>query len=237
MIKTAVIIAVLFIVPAIASANVVKELVGTYQMDEPGGAIFELRADGTASMSGVMTTWSAKGNQLSLGPSVMSYRLQGASLMLTMGPAQFVWKKIDGTNGGSLPMSSAQQGKKRTPAPAVPAAGGADLDEQAKQVLTSTAWCSFTYNKVSGTSTTRKVMFHRDGVMTVTGGAETFSSGYGGTHAGQSGTANAMKWKLDNLRLYVDRGKGYQDIGLTATTNSNGYVIIQAEGREYSMCK
>lgn len=74
--------------------------------------------------------------------------------------------------------------------------------------------------------------------MTINGGAETYSSGYGGAYAGQSNTSGAMQWKLENLRLFVDQGggAGFQDIGLTATKNSNGYVILHAEGREYSMC-
>jgi hypothetical protein len=72
--------------------------------------------------------------------------------------------------------------------------------------------------------------------MSINGGAETYSSGYGGTYAGQSNTAGAMRWKLENLRLYVDQGAGYQDVGLTASKNSNGYVILRADGREYSMC-
>lgn len=111
-------------------------------------------------------------------------------------------------------------------------------DVEARKILTNSPWCSFTYNKVSGTSTTRKVIFKANGVMTVNGGAETYSSGYGGSYAGQSNTAGSMHWKLKNLRLFIDQGDGagYQNIGLTATKNSNGYVILHAGGREYSMC-
>jgi len=117
-------------------------------------------------------------------------------------------------------------------------AAASPQDAQSRQVLTSSAWCSFTYNKVSGTSTTRKVVFRQDGVMTLNGGAETYSSGSGGTVAGQSRKASAMRWKLQNARLYVDQGGGggFQDVGLTATRNSNGSIILHAEGREYAMC-
>jgi hypothetical protein len=120
-----------------------------------------------------------------------------------------------------------------------PAAGGNPQDAQARQILLNSAWCSFTYNKVSGTSTTRRVVFRADGVMAINGGAETYSSGYGGTYAGQSSNASAMLWKLENLRLYVDdrSGAGYQDIGLTSTTNSNGSIILKSQGQEYAMCR
>ncbi|MEI7704141.1 MAG: hypothetical protein WCK73_06045 [Deltaproteobacteria bacterium] len=111
-------------------------------------------------------------------------------------------------------------------------------DAQVRQILTSSAWCSFTYNKVSGTSTTRKVVFRRDGVMLMSGGAETYSSGQGGTYAGQSRKQDALRWKVESLRLYVDQGAGagFQDVGLDATRNSNGAIILRADGREYAMC-
>jgi hypothetical protein len=116
---------------------------------------------------------------------------------------------------------------------------GNSQDAPYRQILMSTAWCSFTYNKVSGTSTTRRVVFRPDGILTINGGAETYSSGYGGTFAGQSSNANAVRWKYENLRLYLDEGAGggFQDIGLTATLNSNGSIILHALGREYAMCR
>ena len=210
-----------------AFAQVVKELVGRYQMDVQGGDVLELRADGTASMGGEEFKWSARGNQLRLGTDVVPYALQGRKLVLTTGPIQITWNRLGAAaNTGS---SSGAKG-------AAPVAQGNAQDTEARQVLTGSAWCSFTYNKVSGTSTTRRVVFRRDGIMTVNGGAETYSSGYAGTVAGQSSSSNALRWKLENLRLFLDDGSGYQDIGLSATRNSNGYVILQAQGREYSMC-
>lgn len=122
----------------------------------------------------------------------------------------------------------------------VPAqASGSDVDQEARQLLTSTAWCSFSYNNVSGTSNTSRVVFFPNGVMTINSGAETYSKGYAGTYAGQSQSGNTMKWKLENLRMYLDLGdgNGFQDIGLEATRNSSGYVILHAGGKEYSMCK
>jgi hypothetical protein len=112
-------------------------------------------------------------------------------------------------------------------------------DAQARQVLTSSAWCSFTYNKISGASSTRKVIFRPNGVMTIQGGAETYSSGSGGSYAGQSSNARSLQWKLENQRLYVNQGDGagFQDVGLSATTNSSGALILSADGREYMACR
>lgn len=244
--KTLFVATLLTVFGAIAFAQVARELVGRYQMDVQGGDILELRADGTASMAGEEFKWSARGNQLRLGTDVVPYVLQGRRLILTTGPIQIAWNRIGSAAG---PGNNANAGKNVAPAGqsgGAPAHSGGTAvaqgssgnpgDAEARQVLTGSAWCSFTYSKVSGTSTTRRVVFRRDGIMTVNGGAETYSSGYGGTVAGQSSSSNALRWKLENLRLFLDDGSGFQDIGLSATRNSNGYVILQAQGREYSMC-
>lgn len=225
-------------------AQVMRELVGRFQMDVQGGDILELRADGSAALSGQETNWAARGNQLRVGTDVMFYALQGDRLVLQMGAVQINWKRI--AAAGKVPAPVA--GRSPSAAPPVagklnaappPAVGGGAQDVQARQLLTSTAWCSFTYNKVSGTSTTRRVVFGGNGIMTINGGAETYSSGYGGTVAGQSSNRSAMRWKFENMRLYIDDGSGvgFQDVGLDATRNSNGAVILKADGREYSMCR
>lgn len=233
--KTLAILALLLIVSVPSPAQIANELIGRYQMEAKGGGILELRADGTASLAGQESRWAVSGNQISFGKDVMQYKLQGKRLLLTAGSIQIPWNKISGAVKAQSPKRNDLSGVKAKK----PGAGETDADREAKQVLTGTAWCSFTYNKVSGTSTTRKVVFRPDGVMSVNGGAETYSSGYGGTYAGQSNRATAMRWKLENLRMYVDQGDGggFQDIGLTATKNSNGYVILHAGGHEYSMCK
>ena len=240
-------LALLLLAPTASSAQVAKELVGRYQMDVPGGDVLELRANGTATLAGDETRWSASGGQLTVGIDVMAYTLQGDRLMLTMGSAQLPWKRIGGTGKAAAPMQSAaaeasapQPPDRTTPATAAPpaAVGGNPQDAQARQLLTGNAWCSMTYNQVSGTSTTRKVIFRPDGVMLVSGGGETYSSGAGGTYAGQSNTSSAMRWRVENLQLFVDQGAGagFQDVGVAATRNPNGSVILKSLGREYMMC-
>jgi hypothetical protein len=230
-------LALFFVLPSASWAQVNKELVGKYQMDVQDGDILELRADGSASLAGDNMKWSTRGNQLQVGPDQMTYVLQGDRLVVNVGVVQLVWKRI-GKGANSLsPMARAASKANMPEAPTAQHSGNPQ-DAQARNVLTSTAWCSFTYNKVSGTSTTRKVVFRPDGVMTINGGAETYSSGYGGTYAGQSSSGGMMLWKVENLRLLIDarNGTGFQDIGLTTSKNSNGYPILHADGREYAMC-
>jgi hypothetical protein len=230
-------VVLLFVASTAAWSQVNRELIGKYQMEAQGGDTLELHADGSASLAGDRMQWSAKGNQLQVGPDVMTYVLQGDRLVVKVGVVQIVWKRIGGASNSLSPMARAAS-KANTPAVTAAENGGSPQDAQARQVLTSSAWCSFTYNKVSGTSTTRKVVFRSDGVMTINGGAETYSSGYGGSYAGQSSSGAMMLWKVENLRLLIDQrnGTGFQDIGLTTSKNSNGYPILHADGREYAMC-
>lgn len=111
-------------------------------------------------------------------------------------------------------------------------------DAQIRQVLTANAWCSFTYNKISGASHTRRVVFQPDGMLYTTGGGETYSSGRNGTVSGQSNSRQAARWKVYQQRVYADPmdGSGYQDLEVSASRNSNGYLILKSDGREYSMC-
>lgn len=220
-----------------AAAQNPPELVGRYQLAGPGGDILELRKNGSANLAGDELRWSAQGNQLRVGTDTMPYVLLPDRLVLNFGGAVVPWMKLGAAKAAApstLPPAAAQ-----APAAPAPNPGGNPQDAQARQLLTQTAWCSFTYNKVSGTSTTRKVVFRPDGLMLVQGGAETYSSGAGGTYAGQSSNGATLRWRLDNLRLFVDlgQGMGFQDVGLNATRNSSGAIILHADGREYSMCR
>ena len=110
---------------------------------------------------------------------------------------------------------------------------------QIRQVLMANAWCSFSYNKISGASHTRRVVFQADGTVITTGGGETYSSGKAGSVYGQSSSRQVARWKVQQLRVYADPmdGSGFQDLEVTASRNSNGYLILKSDGREYSMCK
>lgn len=229
MVKLFVLLALLLGLSTASFAQTTAHLAGSYRMEgQEGGATLELHADGTASLDGSETVWAATENQISIGRDLAFYTLKGDRLVLTKGTTQIVWKKVR-TGKGQKGARDKGQSESSTP----------DADREAKRVLTSSAWCSFTYNQTTGTSTTRRVVFRPDGTMNMNDGRETYSKGYGGTVAGQSNSAGTMQWKLENLKLFVDQrdGSGFQDIGVTATQNSNGYVILHAAGREYSMCK
>jgi hypothetical protein len=243
MLKFRLLLVFLMAVAGGAQAQIARELVGRYQMDVQGGDVLELRSDGSATLAGETTRWSAIGNRLVVGGDTMTYSLQGNRLLTQMGPAQIPWNRL---GGASVPGGNAQAAAaKASPAQPTPVNGngngnngGSPQDAQIRQVLTANAWCAFSYNKVSGTSSTRRVVFRMDGMVYTHGGGQTYSSGSGGSYAGQSSNGSAARWKVENQRLYGDAmdGSGFQDLGLTASRNSSGSLILSAGGREYSVC-
>jgi hypothetical protein len=124
-------------------------------------------------------------------------------------------------------------------APAAPAAGqqGSAQDAQVVQFLTGNAWCAFSYNKTSGASSKERVVFRRDGIVVQQTGSETYSSGSGGIVAGQRSGGNQARWRARNGQLELSQdGVNWAPQVLNVTRNSNGYPIINANGKEYMQC-
>src|SRR5258708_24024812 len=71
--------------------------------------------------------------------------------------------------------AAAPAGKK---APPEKAAGG--MDGQLTALLTRNAWCGFTYNQHTSTSTSERVVFMANGLVTRNSGAQTYNSGPAG---------------------------------------------------------
>jgi hypothetical protein len=109
-----------------------------------------------------------------------------------------------------------------------------------KALLLSSAWCSFSYNKVSGTTKTKRVAFMKDGTWSAGGRRESYSSGMYGSVAGQSDSEEGGRWAVKDGRLLMSNPPDtpeLEDVGLTLSYNSNGYPILASEGVEYSQCK
>lgn len=112
-------------------------------------------------------------------------------------------------------------------------AGGISND-----LLLSSAWCTFTYNKTTGYSNTTRVRFNKNGTYGTGGRAEGYSSGRGGTYASQNDSSGGGRWKVNKGELYISTGNGQlAPVQTVVKRNSNGYPIILADGVEYSQCK
>lgn len=125
----------------------------------------------------------------------------------------------------------------RIPGPKARKGDGKSDDSQLSRLLTGNAWCSFTYNKTSGTSRTERVVFRPDGVVLQGSEAQTHSSGYGGSVAGQHRGGAQGRWRVAGSALELSEdGFNWQPQALQLTRNSNGYPILKSGGKEYSAC-
>ena len=112
------------------------------------------------------------------------------------------------------------------------------MDGQLSALLTRNAWCGFTYNKNSGTSTSERVVFMANGVVTQSSGAQSYNSGPAGSVAGQSANANQARWKVADSMLHLSQdGINWAPQQLQVTQNSNGSPIIKSGGKEYTVCR
>jgi hypothetical protein len=125
-------------------------------------------------------------------------------------------------------------------APAAPAGGvqgGSAQDGQIVQFLSANAWCAFSYNQRTGTSSKERVVFRRDGIVVQQSGGETYNSGSAGTVAGQHFGGNSARWRARNGQLELSQdGVNWAPQVLNVTRNSNGYPIIKSNGKEYMQC-
>jgi hypothetical protein len=133
------------------------------------------------------------------------------------------------------------------PDPGTPKASGQGAvaasaqDRQTAQLLVRSAWCSFSYSGVSGSSSgsshTERVVFRADGTGARRTGGESYNSGSAGSVAGQSSGGAPFRWQVRSgvLNTSAD-GVNWAQTRLQITTNSSGYPIVTADGKEYSMC-
>ncbi|MGC4113688.1 MAG: hypothetical protein QM765_03300 [Myxococcales bacterium] len=208
----------------------------------------------TLTMAGMQMSWTKVG-AAGKGPSALQKAAAKANKKKedevtdeqaeaeAMAAAQ-AWLAKNGQQqpAGGQPQGPAPRGQQPQPGAQVPAGGpvgNGPQDSQIAQLLLSTGWCSFSYNQTTGTTRSSKGYFRQDGTIVMNSGAETYSSGYGGTVAGQSNSGTTMRWRIQNLRLYVDDGSGmgFQDVNASLTQNSSGSWILKADGKEYSMCR
>lgn len=104
-------------------------------------------------------------------------------------------------------------------------------------LLLSSAWCSFSYNKISGTTKTTRARFNANGTYGFGNQRESQSSGQYGSVYGQSGGGGGGRWQVQGGELYMGEGGGpLEPVQTTLKRNSNGYPIIVADGVEYMQC-
>lgn len=219
--------------------------------NEQGGTVtLTLKQDGASNVKGTLTgnnntfQVDAKATPQGLmgkisGPQGQLYlmgQFEGASLAVILAepmangqPNLNSARRIVFTKGGA---ASASKGAQK------PAAAAGGMDGQLTAFLTRNAWCGFTYNQHTGTSTSERVVFASNGLVSRSSGAQTYNSGPAGSVAGQYGNQDQARWKVSNGMLQLSQdGVNWSPQALQVTQNSNGSPIIKSGGKEYMQCR
>ena len=115
-------------------------------------------------------------------------------------------------------------------------AQSAYTDAEISQALTSTSWCSFSYNQTTGYSRSQRASFQTSGILHVSTGAEGGSSGDGGSVYGQSRGGDTYRWQVRAGRLILTGEEGVQDLALDEKRSSSGGFVLLVDGQEWTPC-
>ena len=106
------------------------------------------------------------------------------------------------------------------------------------QLLQSSPWCTFRYNKITGYSNSTRYRFYENGSYAVSSQGEGYSSGAGGTFSSQNNSGNSGRWAVRDGLFLMSKGQGEMGtVTVSVRNNSNGAPIIVADGVEYSQCR
>ncbi len=215
----------LALTPSLQAKN--TALVGTWEKD--GVFYAELKADGSGTVEDQPITWSTLGRMLFLthpdgATETLAFTLKGDSLQVL-------------SDGKLTDFSRGKGGSKKSQASPKKKEQARDDSGQLAALLTSSPWCSFTYNKISGASKQERIVFRPNGTWGSGSRAESYSSGQYGSAAGQRDSAGGGRWEARGARLFLSEGSAsLEDAGLSVTRNSNGYPILRSGKKEYSQC-
>ena len=232
---------------------------GTYTAkNNQGGTVTlalkqDAKGNATGTLSGNDTTFQVKatvnaeglyGTVTSEGGTLLiAAQLEGAQLKVVLAeplpngqPNMAAARRLVMARSGSAPAATrVQAGPGPGPGQAQAQAG---QDGQISAFLMGNAWCGFTYNKTTGASRSERVVFHGNGMITQGTNAESYSSGYGGSVAGQSRGGNQGRWKVQNSTLLLSQdGMNWEPQQVQVTRNSNGSPILKSGGKEYMVCR
>jgi hypothetical protein len=206
-----------------------------------GETFCTLKADGSGELDGSAIRWGVDGGQLVLTSEGeterVAYTLSGDTLTLNMGPIPIMLTRAGKPAAGSE--HKAAKAKPPPPANKAPARRAAGND-QLSQLLLSSAWCSFSYNKHSGATNQSRVRFFPNGSWSSASQAETYNSGAYGSVAGQYNDGSGGQWSVKSGQLYMSNPPEVPTLQpvqpFSVTLNSNGSPIINAMGKEYMRC-
>jgi hypothetical protein len=257
---------------ALSSWAAAEKYTGNYTLRAPNGTVLNLslseekggRTTGTLTGNGAVIQLEGSLQQGSVIGLAIAGQNKAVFQAVLNDPNQLTFILADVGPNGTPNLAAAQrlnftrtnaaatapQGSANAPhAQAAPQGGGSPQDQQLRQLLLSSPWCSFSYNKNSGATNTSRNVFYTDGRLALNtnyeggtvnqrgGSSVDIGGGATGSIASQSQGGGVVRWMVQGGMLYLDGGQGMQPVQMNITRNSNGYPIITADGKEYTQCR
>jgi len=226
-----------------AASATADPYVGTFRGD--GGAISTRKQGagytGTITANGVDYPFTARkvgramiGTFLAQGQShLFSAAVQGDQLTFVANGQTTVLQRGRGAVAARSREETGGGGRSQAQAPRATTG----QDAQIERILLSSPWCYMHYSQITGATNTERGVFRRDGRLMVGTGHEMVSSGQNGTVYGSGNGATEYRWRVANSDLWIsENGAPFAQAGLRITQNSNGYPILNVNGKEYSQC-
>ena len=242
-----------------AAPKVDQRLVGTWLAGNQPFITFA--GNGTGTMEEGRVKWTADGASVTITDETgdvekAGYQVDGDTMTMTVGGIPVALKRsgvaVKKQSALAAKAAKANQGSEADADKEAMALAQAWLaqngqrpqqprgagNDQLSQLLTSSAWCSFSYNKTSGASSTTRVRYFPNGTWSLGGQSETYNSGAYGSMAGQANSQNSGLWEVRNGQLYGSYGNAPVEPvqPFSVTRNSNGSPILNVLGKEYSLC-
>lgn len=212
-------------------------------------------ANGTCVVAGEDCTYQAHNDVLIITVDgerdEVPFAVTPTQLTLVEGDAPVVLARVGAPAAPAAPTApaapAAPAAPRAPPAPSAPTPAPAlDVKDPLAQLLLSSAWCSFTYNKNTGASSQSRIQYFSDGSWRVGARSEGYNSGANGTVSSQTDASSSGRWSVSKGQFwfaYPPQPPGLPSpplfpVALKVTRNSNGYPIITSpDGSEYAMCQ
>lgn len=228
----------LLVVLQAAPAN---PLVGTWQLN--GEPFLTLNANGSGSMEGDPLKWKSDGKVLTLTDpdgeaDRLPFQVAGDTLTVNLAGIPVSLQRAGSKASRAKPQPELADSAPVRPQPQAQPQPQAAGNDQLSRLLLSSNWCWLRYS--NGNSYTQKVHFNPNGTWQDFSESDIYANNtYAGTTAQATGNrTNGGQWAVKGGQLYLSSPEEPQlaPVPLTITRNSNGSPIINADGREYSMC-
>ena len=195
--------------------NVSFNLAGYYE----GNPVYQLGAFAASTAPGNGCTAPAVASDLSVNIAYAMLGITPRAIKLTYTGSNNLW----------IGTSTAVAGGTGTPIAS---------DPLTQLLVSSPAWCYFSFSASSGVSKKYRFAFHPSGSLLVGGNADTYFDTATGSYSSAGGTDTAvLRWFALGQILTLTSAAGSSELIVNVSLNSNGSPILNVAGSELARCQ